>query len=236
MSYIWYDSSNLIVGLSTMNQKGFTPFEVLVVVLVVAIFGLVSYQVWGRMNSEPKQANNAQQEQINDHEVTDLNVSYEVWTEMNKEYEDEDVEVFYGSKEGTASLRVYGKNSPKIYYSSNAPVYCQYESKKWQHYHALEAGGGEYTRDDSSDACESIEETEINGLTAFTRYGGASGQVRYVVAVENGNEWFVFSDFENYGHDREIDAEISATEFEEINKRLLENLHGLVMKTFTESI
>lgn len=219
------------------RQKGFTIVEGLLIVIVVTVVGFGGYTVLNNQrnkNTEEMETVQQKQEPTNSNQTQEITtVSYDTWTEADRQYENEDVVALYNSKTGTSSLRVYGENNPRLYYSSNAPVYCRLESGGWQHYQAFSnSNPSEYVKDDTSNACEKIELAEINGLKAYTRYGGALGQIKYTAAIEVSGKWFVFSDHENYDADKETNSEISDAAYEEINERLMKSVNQRASETF----
>jgi type II secretory pathway pseudopilin PulG len=215
------------------KQKGFTLLEGLLIVLILCVVGFAGYTVWNNNQDEVTTENNQQEvtknvdDKLDNEAMRSYEIDYSSW--VARGLFDENASASYGSTKDTSSLDVFTENSPRIFYSSNAPVYCQYESGEWNNYSTF--SGDVYTRDDSTDACDKIEQSSLNGLKTYTRFGGALGQIKYIVAVEVNDTWLVFSDTENYDADREINQEIPPSEYEEINESLKSRLENRILET-----
>lgn len=211
----------------------------LALLAVVAVGGFVLYRINAEedqiaMNTTQQTNQTSQQakDKNEDEKTVQYEVSYKTWTEADKQSEDEDVVALYKSTNGTANLRVYGENNPRIYYSSNGPFYCRFESGDWQHYR------GDYNTSEnkivytkSADGCEDVEKAEINGLDTYAKFGGALARTKYVVAVNVDSEWYVFDDYRDY----DVADETNTEYMNNLKATLKGSVESLISQTFVES-
>jgi uncharacterized protein YxeA len=219
-----------------MNQKGMIDLMLIAVLVVLLAAG--AFTMW-RIQEADKTVTNTDEKlsySANENGIQSPETKYELdfslWEKSGEEPDIEDVTSEYSEKNGTGSLAIY-KSNPRIWYSSNAPVYCRYEDGQWVHYSAIESGNNDYKADDDEyGACAKIEEsTDDSGLTYFSRFGGALGQTTYRSAVKVNDEWLIFSDYYNYEPDFNNNNSTSDEEFEKLNDDLRESLEEKIEKT-----
>jgi type II secretory pathway pseudopilin PulG len=211
------------------KQKGFTLVEGLLIVLIVSVVGFAGYTVWNNQqnndNSNTATLNDAPN--ISQEELTEVQtVSLDEWVESTKE--SKNGEKYYYSKDGNANLVIYSQN-PRIYYSSNAPVYCEFNGNQWANYSDFNGQG--YIIDASTDACDSVKTIKVAEINGYERFGGALGQIRYIVAAEVDDKWYVFSESVNYNPDSEINQELPSPDYDALNAELKSNVTERIAQT-----
>lgn len=214
------------------DSRGFTLVAGLLVVLIIGVFGFAGYYVYNEQSKKNEVTGNDLQlatsgslsnTKIDEEGKTDKLVNNKSkinlagWKVSNEKlgelFKDENETARYQQTEGDATLVVYS-DSPIIYYSSNAPVYCKYDGKSWVNYSALE-NLKTYKVDNSSKRCNSIDQEKLGDYTVFADFGGALGFSTYSAVVEGDSEWYVFTVSETVTEN----ADQSSTEKTEENLR-----------------
>lgn len=216
-----------------MNERGFGLVEGMLILLVICAVGFGGWHVVKQNSSEDVEVETSQVEASVGSESSDeleeqaesVVIDYSKWEEQSGNEIDGIESTEYGHENASGSLIVYEEN-PIIFYSSNAPVYCRYENSSWVSYSAVGTNPIAYSVDSSSDACESIDSTEINGENAHTRFGGALGQTSYAAVIAANDQWLVFSDYINQDN-----VNLPEEEVDEIENKLRDSVEQLVVDT-----
>ncbi len=196
----------------------------LIAILILAAFGGLYYWQNSKNKNLQKQldATKAQLEkqqtktEVNDIPTTKAPVdpNYAGWAQVTNETLNPNQIALY--KNGTATLSVYSKE-PMMNLSSNAPGYCTLQNEAWT----------------PSDRCNSsITESTVNGMNAYTAYGGALGRTKYLVVVQSNNQWFVFSDYLDYDPDPTKDSNV---EINQDKAQLASSMEKLVAKVLPQN-
>lgn len=200
-----------------LGTKGFSPIEGLLITIIVLLVAGVSFYVYSENKNSGTPEVTANETNKTPNKSTEDNDKNKVvlpddWTQFNesgvsfahpKSWSKSDApadraEVAkFSDNSSSISAYVY-KNNPRMYYSSNAPFYCQLDADKWQHY--------EFSGTKNSDKrCDDIQKKTLNDHLVHSIAGGALGQYAYTVTVElKENEYVVLRDYRNlegYGAD-----------------------------------
>lgn len=213
------------------NRKGFAVVEVVLIIVIVGFIGGAGWYVWKNNGAEKTSGTESTYgqsvgvDQNNTQAEAEKTISYDAWTKSDSERDT--ASAYYKLTDGTANLYVYTNGKPRIHYSSNAPVYCEYSEGGWVHYSAINSQ--EYAIDNSTtDPCESIESTETEGLTYYSRSGGALGQTLYITALKVNDSWLVFSDYVNYDWES-YSEEQSKTDLEKLKQNISEAISKTII-------
>lgn len=220
-----------------LNAKGFSPLHILLLIVMVGLIGGVGYYVYSSQkktntaldNAAKSQGEPQKSEKKEEVKKQTITVDYANWDKVAKPELSENETAQYKAKNGNATLSVYSTN-PIIFYSSNAPYYCKYENNQWVAYSGTNSSGAptvSYTKEASNTNCDSVKKETIKDFTTYSRYGGAEARVSLSVAVENGDEWFVFKDYID-SPDIESLTEAKASKDKDT---LHKNIESLISKT-----
>ena len=210
------------------SQKGFTLVEGLLIVIVLSVIGFSGYYVWNQQQDTTQTVQQTEQKVTSQETgiskgTIETNIPGTVWEKSSEEPLDNEA-TSYKEIDGSAVLLVY-KNNPRIYYSSNAPVYCQLDNDIWVNYSDFDGTGYKLDNTSSPNPCD-LKKVSIAGIEGYERYGGALGQTIYAVALNTGAEWLVFTDYKSWNNENPSEQELN-----EINSQLKNRVSEFISKT-----
>lgn len=189
------------------NNKGFGVVEGILIVVIIGLLGVVGFQFY-----QAQQKSHQKPKPSKTKVVKKEKKAPKGWIEFKKGginffhpdtwVADDNSDIIIGEqftlKDSKSSLKaITYASQPRIYFSSNAPVFCRLDGQIWGRYSYDPNDRNNVTPDNTTDSCSDIAKETVNNQLVYTMAGGALGQYKYIAVIQVKGGYLVLEDYRN---------------------------------------